>query len=109
MDPLQGHFDGISSVAFSPDGQYVVSGSDDTTIRIWDAHTGQTVMGSPQGHSAAINSVAYSPDGKHVVSGSDDKTIKIWNAYTGQAGMNTLDIASLVDYNFVLISHRHVQ
>ncbi|KAG8742618.1 hypothetical protein FRC10_001216 [Ceratobasidium sp. 414] len=76
---------GIVSLAYSPDGAYIVSGSFDNTIRIWDAHTGQSVGEPLQGHTSLVNSVAYSPDGAYIVSGSHDNTIRIWNAHTGQA------------------------
>ncbi|KIJ58802.1 hypothetical protein HYDPIDRAFT_101954, partial [Hydnomerulius pinastri MD-312] len=81
---LSGHAGRIASVAYSPDGQHIISGSDDKTVRIWNASTGQLVTDPLQGHTASIHSVAYSPDGQHIVSGSFDKTIRIWNARAGQ-------------------------
>ena len=80
---MSGHTAAIHSIALSPDGKHVVSGSSDKTIRIWDAETGRTVAGPFEGHTSGIRSVAFSPDGKHVVSGSSDYTIRIWNAETG--------------------------
>jgi len=73
----------VRSVAFSPDGHHIVSGSDDRTIRLWNATTGETVAGLFTGHTDSVNSVAFSPDGHHIVSGSDDQTIRVWNATTG--------------------------
>ncbi|KAG8742417.1 POC1 centriolar protein A [Ceratobasidium sp. 414] len=75
---------GNLSVAYSPDGAYIVSGSSDSTIRIWDAHTGQPVGRPLKGHTHPVTSVAYSPDGARIVSSSYDHTIRIWDAHTGQ-------------------------
>ena len=74
---MAGHRDSVETVAFSPDGKQVVSGSLDKTVRIWDAETGQTITGPFEGHTDGVMSVAFSPDGKQVVSGSKDKTVKI--------------------------------
>ncbi|KAL0958647.1 hypothetical protein HGRIS_013983 [Hohenbuehelia grisea] len=74
----------VSSVAFSPDGAQIVSGSGDKTIRIWDAATGQQVSDALTGHKRSVSSVAFSPDGAQIVSGSGDNTIRIWDAATGQ-------------------------
>src|SRR5258706_5483371 len=91
--PLEwtGHADSIRSMCYSPDGTRVVSGSNDKTIRIWDAKSG-TVIGEPlTGHTSGVNSVAYSPDGRHITSGSTDSTIRIWDAETGTAVGNPLE------------------
>ena len=73
------------SVAYSPDGRHIISGSRDRTIRIWDAKTG-AIVGKPLvGHTSVVFSVAYSPDGGHIISGSHDRTIRIWDAKTGAA------------------------
>ncbi|KIJ43932.1 hypothetical protein M422DRAFT_169193, partial [Sphaerobolus stellatus SS14] len=75
---------GHQVVSFSPDRERVVSGSDDWTIQIWNAHTGELVSEPFQDCTGSVRSVAFSPDGESVVSGSDDKTIWIWNAHTGE-------------------------
>ncbi|CAG7853492.1 COMPASS-like H3K4 histone methylase component WDR5B {ECO:0000303/PubMed:19567704} Short=AtWDR5B {ECO:0000303/PubMed:19567704} [Serendipita indica DSM 11827] len=81
---LLGHQNGVTAVAFSPDGMRIVSGSGDKTIQQWDAETGQP-MGEPlRGHESSVNAVAFSPDGTRIISGSDDKTIRQWDAETGQ-------------------------
>ncbi|KAG6326942.1 hypothetical protein ID866_12147, partial [Astraeus odoratus] len=67
----RGHIAPVGSVAFSPDGRWIVSGSADNTIRIWNAYTGYQI------------SVAFSPDGRCIVSGSVDNTIRVWDAHTG--------------------------
>ncbi|KAH1322785.1 hypothetical protein EMGR_000402 [Emarellia grisea] len=82
LQTLEGHSSWVSSVAFSPDGQRIVSGSDDNTIKLWDAQTGSELQ-SLQGHSDSVHSVAFSPDGQRIVSGSDHNTIKLWDAQTG--------------------------
>ncbi|KAG2126823.1 WD40-repeat-containing domain protein [Suillus clintonianus] len=76
--PLQGHTGPVRSVSVSPDGKYIVSGSDDKIIRVWDLGTGETV-GSLRGHTGPIWSVSISPDSKHIVSGSEDKSIRVWD------------------------------
>ncbi|THH17319.1 hypothetical protein EW146_g3463 [Bondarzewia mesenterica] len=80
---LKGHTGRVRSVAYSPDGKRIASGSSDETIRIWDAETGVQVGVPLVGHTDPVRSVAYSPDGKHIASGSDDRTIRIWDAKTG--------------------------
>ena len=79
--PLTGHNDLVSSVAFSPDGKRIVSGSHDMTVRIWDAATGQPIGAPITGHTGPLISVAFSPDGNTIVSGSFDKTLRLWPAY----------------------------
>ncbi|KAG9092136.1 hypothetical protein FRC06_000225 [Ceratobasidium sp. 370] len=82
--PLNGHTGGVNSIAYSPDGAYIASGSDDRTVRIWDAHTCQPMGQPPNGHTDNVQSVAYSPNGAYIASGSDDGTVRIWDAHTGQ-------------------------
>jgi WD40 repeat protein len=76
---LQGHTDAINSVAFSPDGNQIVSGSSDQSVWVWDAKTGEQLR-ELQGHTMAIRSVAFSPDGNQIVSGSHDQSMQVWDA-----------------------------
>ena len=82
--PLGGHKDTVWSVAFSPDGHRIASGSKDKTLRLWNTDTGQPVGAPLTGHTESVNSVAFSPDGHRIVSGSKDKTLRLWNTDTGQ-------------------------
>ncbi|KAL0945101.1 hypothetical protein HGRIS_004254 [Hohenbuehelia grisea] len=88
---LRGHTDGVTSVAFSADGRRIVSGSCDTTVRVWDSSTGHPAMPPLEGHTDRVTSVAFSPDGRHIVSGSWDETIRVWDASTGHAAMSPLE------------------
>ena len=74
---LEGHTRNVNSVAFSPDGRTIVSGSSDDTLRIWDAITGKH-MQTLEGHTDSVYSVAFSPNGRIVASGSNDDTLRIW-------------------------------
>jgi WD40 repeat protein len=72
----------VYSVAFSPDGKTIASGSHDQTVREWDASSGQC-LNTLQGHTEGVMSVVFSPDGKAVASGSYDGAIKLWDMKTG--------------------------
>jgi WD40 repeat protein len=80
---LQGHTDVLTSVASSPDGAYLASGSRDTTVRVRDVRTGQELL-TLRGHTAAVTCLAFSPDGAYLASGSPDTTVRVWDARTGQ-------------------------
>src|SRR5258706_220726 len=91
--PLEwtGHTRPIQSMCYSPDGTLVVSGSPDSTTRMWGCELGTSVGKPLRGHTQEVNSVAYSPNGRHIISGSDDSTIRIWDAETGTAVGNPLE------------------
>jgi WD40 repeat protein len=80
---LKGHAAGVSSVAWSPDGKRLATGSKDKTAKLWDVTTGQELL-TLKSHTDSVLSVAWSPDSKRLATASADKTTKVWDAYTGQ-------------------------
>ncbi|MEV6781166.1 NB-ARC domain-containing protein [Streptomyces sp. NPDC051098] len=79
---LTSHNDTVTSVAIAPDGSWLASGSDDSTVRIWDRATG-TCTATLTGHTGMVNSVAIAPDGHWLATSSDDSTVRIWDRATG--------------------------
>ena len=72
----------VTSMAFSPHGEWLVSSSLDRTVKLWNAHTGECVETFDR-HSKWVWTVAFSPDGQTVASGGDDGAIRLWNIHTG--------------------------
>lgn len=84
-----GHSEVINSIALSPDGKYLLSGSNDKTLKLWEVSTGREIR-TLIGHTQEVMSVAFSPDGKHAVSSDDHSTsmdnennILLWNIEKG--------------------------
>ena len=73
----------VTSVAFSPDGRYALSGSWDKTMKLWEVSNGREIR-TFQGHSWTVTSVAFSPDGSYALSGSGDNTMKLWEVSSGR-------------------------
>ncbi len=84
-----------NSVAFSPDGKRIVTGSLDATAKVWDAQSGKELL-TLKGHSSSVMSVAFSPDGTRIVTGSTDGTAKVWDAQSGKE-LLTLSMGSSVN------------
>jgi guanine nucleotide-binding protein subunit beta-2-like 1 protein len=75
---LKGHSHFVSDIVISSDGQFALTGSWDSTLRLWDLNAGVTTR-QFVGHTKDVMSVAFSADNRQIVSGSRDKTIKLWN------------------------------
>lgn len=71
----------VTSVAFAPDGQTILSGSDDSTIRLWNAETGRLVH-CFRGHTNRVKCVAFSPDGQRILSAGEDGSLRLWSVET---------------------------
>lgn len=85
MKTLNAHSNLVTSVAISstPNGVTLVSGSFDTTLKLWNLATGKEIA-TLEGNAGSVHSVAISSDGRTVASANGDKTIKLWNSVTGQ-------------------------
>ena len=77
-------------VAFSPDGETLVSGGAGRTVRLWTVAT-SSLRHTLQGHMDGTRSVAFSPSGRTLASGDRDGTVRLWEVATGNLGYNTLE------------------
>ena len=84
MNTLIGHSDRVNSVIISPNELFIVSGSWDNTINIWDIKKTDSPIRTLIGHNDYLSSVAISLDNKLIVSGSADFTAKIWDFENGR-------------------------
>lgn len=94
-DLVSGHANSVTSVAFSPDGSTLVTGSDDRTAIVWDVSSGDAIL-TISGHSDRVVAVAYSPDGTLIATGSADGSARIWNATTGAQVRSLRPCSSLI-------------
>ena len=79
-----GHTGSVNALALSPDGRFLVSGSEDVTLKIWDTATGN-VLRTLSGHEQSVLAAAISPDGRKIASGGADATVRVWNVVTGES------------------------
>jgi len=93
-----GHSSIVLTVAWSPNGTQIASGSGDNTVQVWSSADGKLLF-TYKGHTNRVHAVAWSSDGKRIASGSSDNTVQVWNAeggshittYSGHThGVNTI-------------------
>ncbi len=82
MRTLHGHTELVNDCAVSADGRFIISASDDGTLKVWDAAIGAERL-TLTGHTSEVYGCAVSFDGRFIVSASHDKTLKVWDAATG--------------------------
>jgi WD40 repeat protein len=73
----------VTSVTFSPDGRFALSGSDDRTVRLWNLESGKALY-CFEGHTDGVTSVCFAPDGRRALSGSADQTVRYWQLPTDE-------------------------
>lgn len=80
---MNGHRDIVNSVMYSPNGKEIVSSSNDSSVIVWDANTGNMKF-ELKGHEGRVNFASFNPQSNKIVSGSNDGTIRIWDALVGK-------------------------
>jgi WD40 repeat protein/DNA polymerase III delta prime subunit len=103
----QGHEDIIRAVAISKDGRFMVSGSDDKTVKLWDLKNGRLIK-TLEGHVRTVLSVFISPDNRWILSGSSDNTVKLWNLETGHMVTTLKDHSDWVNSVFASLDKQQI-
>jgi WD40 repeat protein len=80
---LKSHSAAVETLAISPDGRWIVSGSQDWTLRLWDLET-NSVVRTFEGTQGTVHAVVFTADGQAILSGSEDRLLRLWDAATGQ-------------------------
>jgi WD40 repeat protein len=101
---LSGHDGPVRSVSFSPNGQLVLSGSEDNTLRIWDVAAGESLK-TLRGHGQPVRACVFSPDKKMALSGGDDNSVRVWNV-AGYQEVRVLSSTVFVGHEDAVLSAR---
>ena len=78
-----GHSNFVETMAFSPDGRFVLSGDSDNILKLWDIYTGKEIR-TFVGHKGSVKSIAFSSNGNYAISGGKDNTIILWDILNGE-------------------------
>jgi len=77
---FKAHENSVFTLHYTPDNNFLISGSRDARLKVWDVSSGYKQVAEVFAHLFAINHIAFSPSGRHFVTGSMDKSIKVWDA-----------------------------
>jgi WD40 repeat protein/serine/threonine protein kinase len=102
---LAGHDEPVRSVSFSPNGQLLLSGSEDHSVRVWDVALGKAVK-ALRGHGRSVRACEFSPDGKWALSGGDDESVRVWNV-AGYQEMRVLHATVFSGHEDAVLSARY--
>jgi len=80
---LKGHASYVNAVTFSPDGRYLLSGSWDKTLKLWESKHGSCLR-TFNGHEDYVKAVCFHPDGNRILSFSEDDTLRLWDTESGK-------------------------